>query len=261
MAVETATREALSAHIRDTDSGLGMGWFYALSVFLCRVAALTLFELRVFNAKRVPKSGALILAGNHQSLLDPWLVGAGELRRACYLARDSLFKSPLLGFLLRQYDAVPVVRESTSARQSLEICVKVLEKKRALILFPEGTRTPDGRLKPLKRGISLIAKRSGALVLPILVRGAYDLWPRSQKLPHLGQVRFYYGNAFQLDKTQSADAFVERLEASYREIAISVGAHEVLPIVSRAEEGASVAPSSTINGGPPGLPEAAGSEA
>lgn len=258
---DPAQREELPRYIRDRDSGMAMGWFYALSVFLSRVAALTLFEIRIFNAKRVPRSGAVILAGNHQSLLDPWLLGLSQLRRACYLARDSLFSVPVLGFLLRQYDSVPVARESTSARHSLEICVKVLEKKRALILFPEGTRSQDGKLQPLKRGISLIAKMSDALVVPVLVRGAYDLWPRTQKLPCVGQVSLYFGNGFRLDRSQSADTFVARLEASYRELAFEVGAHAMLPEVSRAEGGAVVALPSMKNGEPPGLPEAVGSRA
>jgi len=245
--------------LRERDSGLHMGWFYALSVFLSRVAAIAFFELRIFDSARVPRKGAVVLAANHQSLLDPWLVGLTQLRRAAYLARDSLFRVPVLGWLIRQYDSVPVVRETTAARQSLEVCIKVLERKRALVLFPEGTRSADGRLQTLKRGISLVVRRSGATVVPILVRGSHRLWPRKQKLPRFGQVKLYFGNAIVPDGSQSSDALVERLEGSYRELALAVGALEVLPEASRAEGGALVPPPSNSTEGPPVLSEAASS--
>lgn len=244
-------------HIRRGDRGLKMGWFYALSVYLSRVAALTLFEVRLHNAERIPRTGAVILAASHQSFLDPWLVGLSILRRAAYLARDSLFRVPVLGFLIRRYDAVPVVRESSAARQSLDVCIQTLEKDRALVFFPEGTRSQDGRLQPVKRGISLIAKRSGAKILPILMRGTHKCWPRNRALPVPGQVHLYYGNAFQLDRTKSSDAFVEQLEGSYRELALAAGATEVLPVPSLADAAASGQAAPTNCEAPPERLEAA----
>lgn len=235
MTLENKPSQKPAFHLRERDSGLHMGWFYALSVFLSRVVAIACFEIRVLGSERVPRHGALILAANHQSVLDPWLVGLTQLRRAAYLARESLFRLPVLGWLLRRYDSVPVVRETTAARQSLDICIKVLQRRRALVLFPEGTRSLDGRLQALKRGISLIVRKSGAPVQPLLIQGAFRLWPRTQRLPWFGQVKIFFGNAIEPDREESSDALMERLEKAYRELALAVGAVEILPRASLAE--------------------------
>jgi 1-acyl-sn-glycerol-3-phosphate acyltransferase len=244
--------------VRVKDSGLGMGWFYALSVYVSRVVAVTLFEARFFDTHKVPRSGAALLAGNHQSLLDPWLLGLSLARRASFLARDSLFRVPVLGWLLRQYDSMPVPRESTAPRRSLEVCVKLLEKGRVLILFPEGTRAADGRLQPLKRGIALISKRTCAPVVPVLVSGAFALWPRSRKLPMPGQVRLVFGDPIHFDPKESSDAFMDRLSAAYRHLALEWGAEEMVPEASCTEGDANAAASSINRGELLRLPEAAG---
>ncbi len=243
--------EADAAHIRLGDRGLRLGAFYAFSLYLCRVAAVTFFEARFFNTRRVPQNGAVVLAGNHQSLVDPFLIGLSLSRRACYLARETLFRVPILGWLIRQYDSVPVPRDSSAPRRSLEVCVKILEKGRVLILFPEGTRSRDGRLQPLKRGICLIRKRTGAPVVPVLVRGAHALWPRSRRLPIPGQVQVVFGDPIHLNmsESESSDAFMTRLAAAFRDLVRETGASELEPLeASVTEAGAAVASPSTIHG-------------
>ena len=223
-------------HIRTRDRGLHLGIFYGISLYVSRIAALTLFDLRIRHQNRVPLTGPAILAANHQSVLDPWLVGSSLDRRAAYLARETLFRVPILGWLIRKYDTMPVPRDSTVPRAALEICLKVLEKGRALILFPEGTRSYDGRLQPLKRGIVLLARRTGAPVVPIIVHGSFRCWPRSRKLPRPGQIDIVFGEPIQFEKDESSDSFVERLGRAYRRLAIEAGAEDMLPAESRAEE-------------------------
>lgn len=225
-----------SLHIRTGDRGLALGFFYGVSLCFCRLFALLFLDVRMLHVDRVPRKGAVVLAGNHQSFFDPLLVGACLDRRACYLARETLFRVPVLGWLLKRYDCLPVPRESMAPRKALEICVRVLQKGRALVLFPEGTRSRAGRLQPLKRGITLVARRSGAPVLPILIRGTYALWPRDKFLPRPGKVQIIYGHPLTIDPTESADSFMDRLSCAYRHLAVEVGAYEVLPEEETADD-------------------------
>jgi 1-acyl-sn-glycerol-3-phosphate acyltransferase len=215
--------------LQASDRGLGMGWFYALSLYLSRCSALSYFDLILRDLDRVPRMGPALIAATHQSFLDPWLVGLCMERRLCFLARDSLFRVPVLGWLLRQYDGLPVARETAASRGSLDVCLQALAKQRAVLLFPEGTRTRDGRIAPLKRGISLLAKRSRAPVIPVLVRGTYQLWPRTARLPRRGVVEISFGRPLTYGDGESADRFMERLASAYVGLATETGAVEVLP--------------------------------
>jgi 1-acyl-sn-glycerol-3-phosphate acyltransferase len=218
-----------SAHIRSGDRGLAFGFFYGMSVLVCRFVGLLFLDVRLFHVDRVPTTGPVVFAGNHQSFFDPVLVGVCFDRRVCYLARETLFRVPVLRWLLRRYDCLPVPRDSVAPRKALEVCVQVLKKGRALVLFPEGTRSRTGRLQPLKRGIALVARRSGAPVLPILIRGTHALWPPDKRLPRPGKVQLIYGHPLTMDPKESADSFMGRLSCAYHQLAVEVGAREVLP--------------------------------
>lgn len=211
------------------ESGLSMGLFYAVSLLASRLAAVGFFSLRVERAARVPKTGPVILAANHQSFLDPWLVGLSLERRAHYLARDSLFRVPLLGWLITRYGALPVPRESAAPKRALDVCLQALERGRALILFPEGTRSHDGRLQPLRRGIALLARRTGAPVIPVLVAGSHQAWPRYRWLPRRSGVRLFFGNPIRFSEDESSDSFMERLATAFRTAAIEAGEVSLLP--------------------------------
>ena len=177
---------------------LGRSW-YALVTFASRVAALAAFDYRCYNRERVPQTGGVIFASNHQSFLDPWLVGLAQSRATFYLARDTLFKVPGFGRLIASVNAFPVPRESKVPRRALEVCLEILRAKRPLVLFPEGTRSRDGDMLPLKRGIALIAQRSKCPVVPVYVDGSFDLWPRHRRLPRPGSIRVFFGEALWYD--------------------------------------------------------------
>src|SRR4051812_4460087 len=122
---------------------------YFIGWSLFRVLYATCFRWRIFNAERVPKSGPVILAGNHASYLDPPLIGSALPRDINYLARESLFRFPVVGVILRSWNCVPVDREGGGGA-GLKAILNRLEKGGGIILFPEGTRTRDGRLQPAR---------------------------------------------------------------------------------------------------------------
>src|SRR5947199_3618798 len=134
-----------------------LGWCFFRSLFKLY------FRWQVHNPERVPQEGPVILAANHASFLDPPLVGAGVRRGINYLARENLFRFPVVGWVLRRWNSVPVDREGGGAKGLKAILDRLLAGG-AIILFPEGTRTRDGELQPARSGIGLAVIKSDAPV-------------------------------------------------------------------------------------------------
>ncbi len=139
-------------------------------------------SFRASGRANVPTTGPVLLACNHQSFMDPWLVGNASPRWLVYLARHSLFKNPVFAAAIRAYGAVPIDRGF--GKEGLQAVLGLLDKGRAIVLFPEGERTHDGTLQPLKPGISLLIKRANCQIVPVGLSGCYDVWPRHESRPH-----------------------------------------------------------------------------
>ena len=145
----------------------------------------------VHGLRHVPVAGPLIVASNHASYLDPPLVG-GVLPRECsFMARETLFKNWLFAWWIRHLNAFPIKREGDS-REALREFSRRMDEGRAVLMFPEGTRTVTGRLGHIRPGVGTIATRTGAPVLPVYIWGAYHSWPRGQKLPRRHRVKIYF---------------------------------------------------------------------
>lgn len=163
--------------------------------FLQRVLQLTgvlAFRVRQTGVRNIPPEGGVLVVSNHQSVLDPPLVGMGSPRRMNYLARDTLFRFGPLRWLIRSLDAIPVDREGTGLG-GLKESLRRLKRGEMVLIFPEGTRTEDGEIAPFLPGFTALAVRSGAAILPVAVEGAFAAWPRGCKLPRLGRIHVCYG--------------------------------------------------------------------
>lgn len=160
---------------------------YDLSRVLARLVAVGLFGLRVSGREHWPGQGGALVCANHQSMLDPPLVGLTCPRRLNYLARKSLFDVPLLGPVIRFYDAIPIDREG-SGLAGLKETLRRLRAGEMVLLFPEGTRTRDGEVGPLKPGLLPVVRRSQVPLIPVGIDGAYQVWPRTRRLPRLGRI-------------------------------------------------------------------------
>lgn len=154
---------------------------YLTGYYACLWAYTLGWGVRVWHKKRVPKTGPMLLVSNHQSHMDPPLVGLAVGDPCTYLARHDLFKIPGLSWLIRHLGAVPIDRES--GKDGLAAVLKLLEQGKRVIMFPEGTRTPDGRMQPIKPGVALLVKKARCPVVPVGIVGAYDSWPKGQPLP------------------------------------------------------------------------------
>src|SRR3974390_1146755 len=185
-----------------------------------RLMYATYFRWRVFGAENVPLKGGVILAANHASFIDPPLVGSGLKRDINYLARESLFRFPGIGALLRSWNSVPVDREGGGAAGLKAILDRLLAGG-GIILFPEGTRTRDGRLQPARSGIGLVVIKSTAPVVPVRVFGTYEAEGRHRKFPHPNRIAVKYGRPMNFEKlrAEAKDCSKARLKEIYQQIA------------------------------------------
>lgn len=190
------------------------GWLFFRAFFA------VYFRWRVVGAENVPLSGGLVLAANHVSYLDPPLVGAGLKRDINYLARESLFRFPIMGRVLHSWNSVPVDRDGGGAK-GLKIILDRLLGGAGIILFPEGTRSNDGKLQPARSGIGLVVAKSNAPVVPVRVFGTFEAWGRDKKFPHPKKITVKYGKPMQFEKlrAEAKDCSRDRLKQIYQEIA------------------------------------------
>ena len=197
-----------------------MNFSYRCGWLFFRLVFAILFRCRYIGANHVPKTGGVILAANHASYLDPPLVGAGLDRDINYLARQSLFRLPLIGRLLRSWNSVPVDREGGGARGLRNILDRLL-KGGGIILFPEGTRSRDGKLQPARSGIGLVVAKSDAPVVPVRVFGTFEAYGRNIKFPRPKRVAVTYGAPMHFEKlrAEAKNCSKDRLKEIYQEIA------------------------------------------
>jgi 1-acyl-sn-glycerol-3-phosphate acyltransferase len=166
----------------------------------CRLFCRLFLSMRFVGLENVPTSGSFVLAVNHQSFLDPLFAGIMLKGQLCFMARDSLFTSRIFGPLLKSVKAIPV-RRGQADLTSIKAIISHLKKGDAVCLFPEATRTVDGRISPFKGGFSLICRRGNAPVVPVLIDGAFECWPRHRKFFKIGsKVTITYGLPISVEK-------------------------------------------------------------
>jgi 1-acyl-sn-glycerol-3-phosphate acyltransferase len=191
-----------------------LGWIFFRAIYKFY------FGWRVYNPERVPLKGPVILASNHSSYVDPPLVGAGIKRGINYLAREDLFRFPVVGWVLNNWNAVPVDREGGGARGLKAILDRLLDGG-AIILFPEGTRSRDGKLQPARSGIGLTVIKSAAPVVPVRVFGTYEAFGRHMRFPRPRRIAVKYGQLmlFEQVRAEAKTCSKARLKQIYQQVA------------------------------------------
>jgi 1-acyl-sn-glycerol-3-phosphate acyltransferase len=204
---------------------------YSIGWHFFRLTFATYFRWQVYNPERVPLAGPVILAANHASFLDPPLIGAGVKREINYLARESLFRFPAMGAVLRKVNCVPVDRDGSGAAGLKAIFDRLLAGG-AIILFPEGTRTRDGELQPPRSGIGLTVIKSTAPVVPVRVFGTFEAYRRHLRFPRPRRVAVKYGHPmwFEALRAEAATCSKARLKQIYQQVA-----DEIMAAIARLE--------------------------
>jgi 1-acyl-sn-glycerol-3-phosphate acyltransferase len=181
-----------------------------------------LLRVRVRRARARPESGALIIAPNHQSWIDPLLIQyAVYPRQVTFLMTERFFDLPIAGLYFRASGARPV-REGGPSVSGMRAALEALEEEEAICLFPEGEITTTGELGRGRRGVARLARRTGAAVLPVGVRGAIHVYSKLQRIPRFAPVEIRVGEPMRFDEEESAEGetrFTTRLMETIRALA------------------------------------------
>ena len=178
-------------------------WYEFLHV-VCRLSFVCLYRIRCDGRERVPTSGGVLVLSNHQSNLDPILVGLACDRRLNYMARETLFRFTPFRWLINSLDAIPIDRDGLGLA-GLKETLRRLKREELVLIFPEGTRTFDGQVRPIKPGFSALAQRAGVPLLPVAVAGAFQAWPRTRAIPRLGTIQVQFGEPIMPEQIKQYD--------------------------------------------------------
>ncbi len=173
-----------------------------------QVSFVGLWKVEVFNRHCEPAEGSALYLCNHQSYLDPPLMSLALRRPMNYMARESLFRAPVFRQLIVSWNAFPVRRASADTR-ALREGLRRLARGEQLVVFPESTRTRDGRIGPFRPGAALLAQRAADWVVPVLIEGAFECWPRTQRLPRPGRIVVAYDRP--MSRAEIGDLQAEQL--------------------------------------------------
>lgn len=185
-----------------------------------RVVMPVLFRFRAYGREYYPETGGALICSNHQSHFDPVFVGLTCNRRMSYVARKSLFKSVIFRWIIEFLDAIPIDRDGGGA-SGLKETLKRLKRGEVVLIFPEGTRTPNGKVGRLKPGFCALARRSKVPIIPVGFDGAYEAWSRKAKVPRFAAVTVEIGEPIyphqfdQYDDDQLLDEVERRMKACY----------------------------------------------
>ena len=169
-----------------------MTFTYYFWYTLSKIAARFFFSYQVLHRERLLESGPVILASNHQSYFDPPLVGICSRRDVYYLARKTLLNVPYLGPLLPHINVIPVDRDGNDM-SALKKIIRLIRAGNGVVLFPEGTRSPDGTLQSGKSGIGLIIAKSRAPVQPMRIFGSFEAFPKGSEKIHFAPITVVVG--------------------------------------------------------------------
>ncbi len=160
-----------------------------------------LFSVEYHGAENVPDQGAVIIAGNHPSYLDPVLLMLPVKRKIRFMAWDALFKVPVLGPAIRAFGAFPVDIRKGKGESAFREALKVLQSGNALGIFPEGQRSEQGPMGELRTGVARLAIETGAAIVPVTIGGAYRAWPKWKLLPKPARIIVRFHEPVQLSET------------------------------------------------------------
>jgi 1-acyl-sn-glycerol-3-phosphate acyltransferase len=186
-----------------------LAWYRLVQALTATLTAV-LLGWRATGRHHVPETGGVLLISNHLSYLDVFYLGIPLRRPLNYVARSTLFV-PVLATLIRSVGGFPIQREGMGA-SGMKETLRRLRAGGIVTLFPEGTRSRDGELGPLKPGIAVLVQRAGVPVVPVGLAGTFEVWPRSRLLPAPHPIRIHYGPAI----------FPEELEGMETEVITSL---------------------------------------
>lgn len=168
---------------------------YRLAQTIAKGIAVPLFRLRVFGKGNIPLRGGVLIVANHPTYLDPVLLAIVAPRPFSFIAKRPLFRMPLIRTFLWWLDCIPV-EQDTPDRRALRLSVQKLRGGDAVVVFPEGTRSDHGQLRPFQLGPALIALEAKVPIVPCGLAGFYRAWRMESPLPRPAPVAIVFGEPF-----------------------------------------------------------------
>lgn len=171
---------------------------YRVSKVLLRAVLRSLFRMQVIGQEHEPQSGPLLVVSNHWSALDPPVVGCALRRTVHFMAKEELFRIPLLRTWMRAVGTFPV-RRGEPDRASIRTALELIRQGEAVVIFPEGTRNPLGYLRPAEPGAAFLALRARVPILPVGILGTLEAMPKGAWIPRPHRIEVRIGPPFRLD--------------------------------------------------------------
>ena len=157
-------------------------WVYHVGLFFCWVLVRFVHRSRITGREHLPRTGGCLLVANHQSFSDIPLIGIVLRRHGAFVYRDTLRRSKFMAWFMDRCGAIPITRGAAD-RAALRAIQTHLVAGDCVVVFPEGTRSPDGRLAPFRGGVLVAARKAGVPLVPLAIRGGSQAWPRDKALP------------------------------------------------------------------------------
>jgi 1-acyl-sn-glycerol-3-phosphate acyltransferase len=186
-----------------------------------------LYRLEAVGVEYVPMDGPLLVASNHLSFFDPPAIGSIFPRPTWFFARKTLFGNAFSRYILTSVLSIPVDRDGDSDVGAMRRVLQLMKENQSLVMFPEGTRSPNGHPQDIRTGIGWLACKSQAPILPTRVEGSYDIWNRNMSAPALGPtLRVVFGKPILPAEYDPGSSYgKERFEIAAKRIATLLNAH------------------------------------
>jgi len=168
---------------------------YKLLQPLAKAIAWLLFRPKVVGTENIPRNGGVLIVANHPTYLDPVLLAIYAPRPFSFVAKRPLFRMPFVRTFLWLTDCVPVEQDAPD-RRALRLSIQKLKGGGALVVFPEGTRSDHGKLRPFQLGPAMIAAEAQVPIVPCGLAGVYEAWHMEAPLPKPAPVAIVFGEPF-----------------------------------------------------------------
>lgn len=197
-------------------------WWRAWRI-IARSIFTVAFHGRALGVKNVPREGGVLLVSTHQCFFDPVLASLAFDRECNFMARESLFYNRPFASLIGSLNAFPV-RRNTADLRAIKETLRRLKSGQMVLVFPEGTRTADGRIGELQPGAAAIAKQAKATVVPTVIEGAYNVWPRQAWVPRPAKVIVRYAPPIHPEECAAMNKaeLTDRIERTLRQMQAEV---------------------------------------
>jgi len=189
------------------------------------------FRGEVAGLENLPERGSFLLAANHASHLDPFLIGSQVQRQIAFFARKTLWKPGFSSWWLDMVGTIPVDRDGGQALSAIKRVLRVLKDDRGLILFPEGTRSPDGNLQTPKPGVGMIACSTQVPVVPVRIFGSYEAFGRGRGVRLGTPVSIVFGAPMQPAEYDDPAAGKERYQVASNRIMARIAGLRMPPVL------------------------------